>query len=85
MEALGLQQYIDKPMHKLGNTLDLIYTESQNRVKVLHSFIGNFISDHRNAGIELEIRKQLEKHQPSNHRNYKEFNTSCENSTTIEY
>ena len=31
MEALGLQQHIDKPTHKLGNILDLIYTESLNR------------------------------------------------------
>ena len=74
LEALGLQQHIDKAMHKLGNTLDLIYTESLNRVKVLHSFICNFISDHRVVGIELEIKKQLEKHQPTKHRNYKEFN-----------
>ena len=49
MEALALQQHIDKPMHKLGNTLELMYMESLNRVKVLHSFIGNFISDHRVA------------------------------------
>ena len=74
MEALGLQQHIDKPMHKLGNTLDLIYTERLNRVKVLQSFIGNYISDHSIVGIELEIKKQLEKHQPTKHRNYKEFN-----------
>ena len=74
MEALGLQQHIDKPTHKLGNSLDLIYTESLNRVKVLHSFIGNFISDHRVVGIKLEIRKQLEKHQPTKYRNYKDFN-----------
>ena len=74
MEDLGLQQCIDKPTHKPGNTLDLIYTESLNRVKVLHSFVGNFISDHRVVGIKLEIKKQLEKHQPSKHRNYKEFN-----------
>ena len=60
LEALGLKKHIDKPMHKLGNTLDLIYINSLNRVKVLHSFIGNFISDHRVVGIELEIRKQLE-------------------------
>ena len=65
---------LDKPIHKLGNTLDLIYMESLNRVKVLHSFIGNFISDHRIVGIELEIRKQLEKHQSTRHRNHKEFN-----------
>ena len=62
MEALGLQQHIYKPTHKLGNMLDLIYKESLNRVNVQvpHSFIGNFISDHRVVGIELEIRKQLE-------------------------
>ena len=74
MEALGLQQHINEPTHRLGNTFDLIYMESLNRVKVLHSFIGNLISDHRVVGIELEIRKQLEKHQPTKHRNYKEFN-----------
>ena len=74
MEALGLQQHINKPTHKLGNMLDLIYTESLNRVKVLHSFIDNFISDHRVVGMEQEIRKQLEKHQPTKHRNYKEIN-----------
>ena len=61
MEDLGLQQHIDKATHKLGNTLDLIYMESLNRVKVLCSFIVNFISDHRIVGIELEIRKKLEK------------------------
>ena len=61
MEALGLQQQIDKPIHNLGNTIDIIYMESLNRVKVLHSFIGNFISDHRVVGIKLEIRQKLDK------------------------
>ena len=74
MEALGLQQHIDTPTHKFGNTLDLINMESLDRVKVIHSFIGNFISNHRVVGIELEIRKQLEKHQSTKHSNYKDFN-----------
>ena len=74
MGALGLQQHRDKPTHKCGNTLDLIYMESLDRVRVIHSFIGNFISNHRVVGIELEIRKQLEKHQSTKHRNYKDFN-----------
>ena len=30
METLGLQ-HINKPTHKLGNTLDLIYTESLDK------------------------------------------------------
>ena len=73
MEALGLQQHRYKPTLKFANTLDLIYIESLNRVKVLHCFIGNLISDHRVVGIELEIRKQLAKCQPTKHRNYKYF------------
>ena len=73
MEALGLHWHIDKPTHKFGNTLDLIYTESLNKVIVLHSFIGNFISNHRVVGIELEIKKLLEKHQSTKHQNYKDF------------
>ena len=71
MEALGLQQHIEKPMHRLGNTLDLIYMESLDRVRIIHSFRGNFISNHRIVGIE--IRKQLEKHQSTKHRNYRDF------------
>ena len=62
MEVLGLTQHIEKPTHRLGNTLDLIYTQSLDRVRVIHSFTGNFIPDHRIVGIELEIKKQLEKH-----------------------
>ena len=60
MEALGLTQHIEKPTHRLGNTLDLIYTESLDRVRVIYSFLGNFISDHRMVGIEPKIKKQLE-------------------------
>ena len=74
MVALGLLQPIDKPPHKFGNTLDLIYMESLNRVRVIHSFIGNFISNHRIVRIELEIKKQLEKCQSTKHRNYRDFN-----------
>ena len=74
MEALGLQQHIDKPTHGLGNSLDLIYMESLDRGRVIHSFIGNFICEHRIVGIELEIKKQLEKQQSTKHRNYRDFN-----------
>ena len=43
MEALGLKQHIDKTTHRLENTLDLIYMESLDRVRVIHSFIGNYL------------------------------------------
>ena len=48
--------------------------ESLDRVRVIHSFIGSFITDHRIVGIELEIGKQLEKCQSTKHRNYRDFN-----------
>ena len=73
MEALRLRQHIIEPTHRQGNTLDLIYTESINTVEVLHAFIGNFISDHRLVGVELQLRKQYEKSESARHRNIKAF------------
>ena len=37
MEALGLIQHLLEPAHKLGNTLDVIYLESLETIKVLHT------------------------------------------------
>ena len=76
MEALGLVQHIDQPTHQLGNTLDLIYTESLEPIPVSHGFTSNFISDHCLVGIELEIRKHQVRIESSKTRNYKNFNTS---------
>ena len=34
--------------------------ESLQVIKVLHAFLGDYISGHRLAGIELQLRKQHE-------------------------
>ena len=57
MEALGLTQHIHHPTHQLGNTLDHIYTESIDTLGVRHSFLGDYISDHRLVGIEINKKK----------------------------
>ena len=57
MEALGLTQHISYATHQLGNTLDHIYTESIDTLEVRHSFIGEFLSDHRLVGIEINIKR----------------------------
>ena len=57
MEALGLTQHIGYATHQLGNTLDHIYTESIDALEVRHSFLGEFLSDHRLVGIEINKRK----------------------------
>ena len=76
MEALGLVRHINQPTHQLGNTLDLIYTESLEPILVSYAFTSNFISDHCLVGIELEMKKQQVRIESSKTRNYKNFSTS---------
>ena len=51
MEALGLTQHVLEQTNKLGNTLDVIHTESIETIKVLHTFIGGHVSDLKIARI----------------------------------
>ena len=74
VEALGLVHHIDQPTHQLGNTLDLIYTESLEPILVSYAFTSNFISDHCLVGIELEMKKQQVRIESSKTRNYKNWN-----------
>ena len=76
MEALGLVQHIDQQTHQLGNTLDLIYTESLEPILVNHAFTSSYILDHCLVGIELQMKKQQVRIESSKARNYKDFNTS---------
>ena len=46
MEALGLTQYVQFPIHRLGNTLDLVFAESSKHLNVSTVRPGQFISDH---------------------------------------
>ena len=57
MKALGLVQHLDQQTHQLGNTLDLVYTESLEPIKIYHAFTSSYISDHRLVGIELQMKK----------------------------
>ena len=74
MEALGLVQHIDQQTHQLGNTLDLIYMESLEPLKVYHVFTSTYISDHCLVGIELQMKKQQTRIHSSKTRSYKDFN-----------
>ena len=59
MEVLGLTQHVLEPTHKLGNTLDVIYIERPETIKVIHTFIGGYVSDYKIVGIEIKLYKQL--------------------------
>ena len=58
MEAMGLFQHIIEPTHQLPRKhICFIDTESLEAIKLLHAFWGDYILDHRLAGIELQLRK----------------------------
>ena len=57
MITLGHTQHINQATHNQGNTLEHIYTESIDVLGVRHSFIGEYISDHRLVGIEINKKK----------------------------
>ena len=87
-KALGLVQHIDQQTHQLGNTLDLVYTESLEPM-IYHAFTSSYISDHHLVGIELQMKKQLVSIESSKTRSYKDFNpgdinTSFNNDNILE-
>ena len=45
-QVLGLHQNITFPTHILGNTLDLILSEANNKIKVEECTQGDYTSDH---------------------------------------
>ena len=82
MEALGLVQHIDQQIHQLGNTLDLVYTESLEPIRIYNAFTSSYISDHQLVGIELKMKKQLVSIESSKARSYKDFNP-CDFNTSF--
>ena len=57
MAALRLEQHIHSPTHRLGNTLDLIFTWLHGKVKVTNATTHEYISDHCLVSIELQLHK----------------------------
>ena len=57
MATLRLEQHIHSPTHKLGNTLDLIFTQLHSEVKVTNVAPHGYISDHCMVFIDLQLQK----------------------------
>ena len=76
MEALGLVEHMDQQTHRLGNTLDLVYTENLEPIRIYNAFASIYILDHRLVGIELQMKKQLASIESSKAKSYKDFNPS---------
>ena len=46
MEALGLKNHVNQPIHQKGNILDLIFTKVTSKINVRELEILYFIYDH---------------------------------------
>ena len=57
MAALGLQKQIQGPTHKMGNMLDLIFSQLEMQLMVTSTATHGFVSDHCIVSIELSLKK----------------------------
>ena len=58
MSALGLDQHVDFPTHKGGNTLDLLFTKCIGRVEISKCSPGEYISDHLAVEANILVDKE---------------------------
>ena len=62
-EALGFQQHINFSTQRIGNTLDLVLTESSEPFKIETILPGKYISDHCTVNCIISLKKMiLKKH-----------------------
>ena len=59
MAALGLQQHVQGLTHKMGNTLDLIFSQLETRLTVTGTTTHGFVSDHCMVSVELSLKKPI--------------------------
>ena len=57
MAAYGLIQHVTNSTHKMGNILDLVFSEIDDSMKVGKTNIGVSLSDHRMVHTTLSIKK----------------------------
>ena len=57
MSALGFDQLVSKATHRLGNTLDLIFTSTSSNIKMNTVLVSDLLSDHRLVVAQLNVGK----------------------------
>ena len=59
MAALGLQQHVQGLTHKMGNTLDLIFSQLETQLTVTGTATHGFVSDHCMVSVKLSLKKPI--------------------------
>ena len=55
IEALSFQQHVNYSTHRIGNTHDLVLTESSGPFKIETILPGNYISDHCTVNCNISL------------------------------
>ena len=58
LHALGLDQLVEEPTHKVGNILGLVMAESWNSLRNYTVKFGEFLSDHKFVTIHMDLLKE---------------------------
>ena len=58
MAALGPQQCVQGPTHKMGNMLDLICSQPEMKLTVTGAATNGFVLDHCMVSTELSLKCQ---------------------------
>ena len=58
MVALASVQHVTRPTHKLGNILDLIFTENFSEININSCILGNLLSDHYMINCKTSLKYQ---------------------------
>ena len=73
MDAFGFSQLIDSPTHTSGNTLDLVFINSNSKLSPTAVEIGPFLSDHKLLTVELNLKTPQIERKTIEFRSKKEF------------
>ena len=88
MIALGFNQHVSFPMHRAGNILDLVFTETCNSIEVKSCTPGPILSDHTAVKIVVTqstqyIQKKLIKYRKLRDINIYQLNNDLEVSDIV--
>ena len=83
MIALGFNQHVSFPMHRAGNILDLVFTETCNSIEVKTCRPGPIFSDHTAVEVVVtqsiqHIRRKLTKYRKLRDINIDQLNNDLE-------
>ena len=59
IEALGLEQWVDKPTHRSDNILDLVVSGAEGKTKPVRCTTGGVITGHQTIHFTLELKQSI--------------------------